>query len=276
MAARELTMARRPALALRGVPVLMYHGLLPAGERPQGERATKYWIPEEIFRAHLELMAREGRRVERLHDAWAPDSGPTDPRPPITLTFDDGRASDYEVAFPALAGAGIGADFFVNTTAVGRAGYLSWPQVAEMQRAGHSFHSHSHDHVALLWLPHPVLERQLDHSKRMLEDRLGAPVRFLAVPYGLLNRQVVEMARQVGYQAVCSSLSWPSRPGRSPINRIAIHRDTSLVGLTALLRGDVLAFAGRAARAGITYLPKRILLRLQPARLGVRVLDPGV
>jgi peptidoglycan/xylan/chitin deacetylase (PgdA/CDA1 family) len=253
----------------------MYHGLLRDGERADGERASKYWLPRELFAAHLRRAAQDGRRVGLLREVWALGAPATDPGPPVALTFDDGRASDYEVAFPALTEAGAVADFFVNTTTVGRPGFVSWAQIMEMQRSGCSFQSHSHDHVALLWLSRAALENQLDRSKRMLEDRLGSPVSFLAAPYGLINRRVVEMARKVGYRAVCNSLSWPARPGRSPINRIAMHRDTSVASLARLLHGDPLAFVGRVVRAGAAYVPKRVLLRVQPARLGVRVLEIG-
>jgi peptidoglycan/xylan/chitin deacetylase (PgdA/CDA1 family) len=250
-------------------PVLMYHGLLRPGERAAGDRDTKYWLPAESFRAHLARIAAEGRRPRRLAHLWSGQ----DARGGVALTFDDGRDSDYEVAFPALADAGGAADFFVNTATIDTPGYLSWARIREMERAGLSFQSHSHDHIALLWLPAAALEHQLRQSKSLLEDRLGRPVDFLAVPYGLLNRRVRETARRVGYRAVCNSLSWFSRPGRPWINRIAIHRDTSPEALGALLRGSPLPFAARAARAAGAYLPKRVLLRVRPARLGVRVLE---
>ena len=275
MAARELRWLPGRWPRLGGVPVLMYHGLLRDGEWTDGERASKYWLPREQFAAHLRVVAREGRRVSLLADAWAPGAPAADRRVAVALTFDDGRASDYEVAYPALTAAGAVADFFVNTATIGRPGYLSWARISEMQRAGLAFHSHGHDHVALLWLSAAALESQLDRSKRMLEDRLGSPVSFLAVPYGLINRRVSEAARKVGYRAVCDSLSWPCRPGRSPISRIAIHRDTSERSLARLLQGDPLAFAGRVARAAAGYMPKRVLLRLRPERLGVSVLEIG-
>jgi peptidoglycan/xylan/chitin deacetylase (PgdA/CDA1 family) len=253
----------------------MYHGLLHSGEPARGEQASKYWIGEASFRAQLRLIGRQGRRVARLRDFWSASSRGVDGCASVVITFDDGRRSDYEVAFPALQANAIGADFFVNTSEVGRDGYLTWAQITEMQRAGCSFNSHSHDHVALVGLPRDALRNQLERSKRELEDRLGEAVRFLAVPYGFVDRRVTAMAREVGYQAVCTSRYWPSQPGHSPINRIAVHADTTLDQLAALLRGEWLGFMTRAARAGLGYLPRRILLRWQPERLGVRVHGAG-
>jgi peptidoglycan/xylan/chitin deacetylase (PgdA/CDA1 family) len=253
----------------------MYHGLLHLGEMARGDRASKYWVREESFRAQLSLIAREGRRVARLADLWSRDSRGADVGSSAVITFDDGRSSDYEVAFPALQASAAGADFFVNTSEVGRPGYLTWPQIAEMRRGGCSFNSHSHDHVALVGLSRSDLRDQLERSKRVLEDRLGEAVGFLAVPYGFVNRHVLAMAREVGYRAVCTSRYWPSQPGRSPINRIAVDRDTTLDRMADLLRGQWLRFMSPATRAGLGYLPKRILLRWQPERLGVRVLGAG-
>ncbi len=275
MATHQLTFSRTSGLRLRGVPVLMYHGLIRAAQPVQGGRQDKYRLGEELFREQLRLIGRNGRRVGLLRDLWDRRHRSPSRRPPVAITFDDGRDSDYEVAFPALQDAGVGADFFVNTSTVGKPGHLTWSHIAEMQRTGCSFQSHSHDHIALLWLPNWQLERQLEHSKRILEDRLGAPVDFLAVPYGLVNQRVMSMAQHLGYWAVCNSLPWPARPGRPTVNRIAIHRDTSRAEFLDLLNCRPLPFARRAVRAALSYLPKRLLLRLQPERLGVRVLESG-
>ena len=158
---------------------------------------------------------------------------------------------------------------------MGRPGFLDWPQITEMQRAGLSFQSHSHDHVALLGLPAVALERQLRDSKRLLEDRLGTPVDFLAAPYGLLNRRVVRAAREAGYSAVCTSWSWPARPGATTLGRLAVHDRTTPEEFSQLLEGRPATLGRRMARALLAHVPKRMLLRLQPARLGVQVLERG-
>jgi len=153
----------------------------------------------------------------------------------VVLTFDDGRATDYEVAFPLLLAAGARAEFFINTATIERAGYLTWSQIVEMHRGGMSFQSHAHDHVLLPGLPERLLRNELETSKRLIEDRVGRGVDFLAAPYGLLDRHVVGVAREVGYQAVCSSLSWPARPGGAIVNRVAVYRDTTAARFAGIL-----------------------------------------
>ncbi len=273
MATGQLAPAQvRQHLRLRGVPVFVYHGLINSEDIEAPSRERKYWILEKRFREHLNQIRRGGFRVRRLGELWNGGRGTPSTAcrdrwraPTVVLTFDDGLASHYQVAYPALLEADVRADFFVNTATVGGRRFLSWGQVAEMQRAGMSFQSHSHDHVYLTWLPVGTLERQLRDSKCRLEDRLGHSVDFLSVPYGDLNDRVLEVARQVGYQAVCNSRSWPARPCARTVNRVVVYRHTTPHDFLQLLVGDPVCYAARAARETFMYFPKRLLLRFWPS-----------
>jgi peptidoglycan/xylan/chitin deacetylase (PgdA/CDA1 family) len=254
---------------LHGAPVLMYHGMGASIPGDVDSRERRYWLSPESFARQLEQIRAAGQRIRTLHDVWArPDHQPR--LSPVVLTFDDGRVSDYAVAFPLLLAARAVAEFFVNTATIGRPGYLTWGQAAEMRRAGMSFQSHAHDHVVLPGLPRHLLANQLRTSKQLLEDRLGGRVDFLAAPYGLFDRSVVAAAREVGYRAVCTSLAWPARPLAPTINRVAVFRDTTEQRLAAILRRQASGYVPAAARAALLYLPKRVLLRLDPRRLGAQ------
>ncbi len=259
---------------LSGFPVLMYHGVSPGTAAPAVPPAElKYWVAAHKFRTQLAEIHRAGARVTGLGDAWHSAKALDAPESPVVLTFDDGQAADYEASFPLLLEAGARADFFVNTANIGRSGFLNWGQIVEMQRAGMAFQSHSHDHVDLSRLPVRALEYQIRESKQRLEDRLGTAVEFLAAPYGLLDRRVVDVAREQGYRAVCTSRAWPARPGAATIGRIAIHRDTRPSGFRRIVTRHPVPYLLRAIRVALIYLPKRVLLRYRPRRLGVRVLE---
>ena len=274
MATGELTV-RRPALpGVRGVPIFMYHVLTDASGPDGVARVGKYGLPATVFREHLALIRRHGFRPQLVGRLWGRESSPAG-HPGVGLTFDDGDVSNYTLAYPTLMEAGACADFFVNTATVGRPGYLSWPQITEMQRAGLSFQSHSHEHVALLGLPVPALERQLRQSKHLLEDRLGAPVDFLAAPYGLLNGAVVRAAREAGYRAVATSWNWPARPGATTMSRLAVHRTTTAGDFSQLLHGRPSILARRMGRDLVAHIPKRVMLRVRPSWLGVQVGETG-
>ncbi len=265
------TLIRRLPPRLRGVPVFLYHGLT-AGTPVEGpSREEKYWVSANHFRDQLKLIRQAGCRVALLRALWSVGEATDAPRPGAVLTFDDGRASNYEVAFPLLQEAGVSGEFFVNTSRIGEPGFLSWQQMDEMHRAGMSFQSHSHEHVDLSRLRPSELARQLGASKQLLEDRLGRSVEFLAVPYGLLNEQLVKVAQQLGYRGVCNSWSWPVRPGARLVSRVPVYRRTTPDQFRGFLAGDAVCYVARAARTALFYLPKQVLLRYCPSLLGVQV-----
>ncbi len=264
---------RQPRLSLRGVPVFLYHGLGPSPQIEVLSRERKYWVGEKTFRQHLRLLRTEGCRIAPLGELWSCSGAAGPGSLSVALTFDDGRVSDYQIAWPRLLEAGARADFFVNTAYVGREGFLDWRQIAEMQRSGMSFQSHSHNHVDLLRLSPAALERQLKGSRELLEDRLSCAVEFLSAPYGRLNAAVIEAARQAGYRAICSSWSWPARPGAPVIHRVVVYAHTAPSDFRRLFLRRPAPFAARAARAALVYLPKNLVLRLRPAQLGAQVLE---
>jgi peptidoglycan/xylan/chitin deacetylase (PgdA/CDA1 family) len=247
----------------------MYHGVARNGAEavPAGER--KYWVTAAQLGEHLRCIQDAGYRVARLSDLW---HSPSRQRT-VALSFDDGRASDYEVAFPLLMEAHATADFFVNTANIGTPGFLGWGQITEMQRAGMSFQSHGHQHVDLSRLTTQELLSQVRESKRRLEDGLGARVEFLAAPYGLFDHRVLHAAREQGFDALCTSKAWPARPGAQTIGRVAIYRHTPTREFHRIVTRHPAPYLLRAVRAGLVYLPKRVVLRFRPRRLGARILE---
>ncbi len=252
------------------VPVLIYHGLT-SGAEAVDVRLDKYWVRDEMFRTQLGLLWSGGHRSALLGDLWNGATASARARSSVVLTFDDGRASDYESVFPLLLEAGARAEFFVNTATVGQPGHLDWGRMREMQRAGMSFQSHGHHHVAMLGLAERQIEWQLVTSKARLEDGLGVRVDFVAAPYGLASRRIVDVALRVGYRGVCTSRHWPARPGAAVINRAAIHRGTTPRHFARLLRRERDAYLAELLRGVLTWAPKRLLLRT--GRLPVETME---
>jgi peptidoglycan/xylan/chitin deacetylase (PgdA/CDA1 family) len=267
MAESQLTSARngQPRLRLRGVPVFVYHGLARSVAIDAPPREQKYWLSRGVFREHLDQIRSRGYQVRRLGELGSEDTATPWRASTAVLTFDDGLASAYEIAYPLLLEAAVRAEFFVNTATIDKPGFLSWAQIDEMQRAGMSFQSHSHDHVYLTWLAAGALEQQLRRSKQILEDRLGQRVDFLSAPYGDLDSQVVKVSQQEGYMAVCNSWSWPARPGSRVVSRVGIDRHTTPRDFGRLLTGSPIGYIPRAARACLIYAPKRLVLRFRPS-----------
>lgn len=259
MAVGALTKDRRFSLA--GVPVLVYHGI------GDDVNAGKYCVSLAQFRQHLRLIQDLGFRVVTLEDVVRA----TAPERAVVLTFDDGGASDYEAAFPALQEAGMSAEFFVSTANVGRPGYVTWAQISAMHAAGMRFGSHGHEHIPLTVLPVAKQEEQLRRSRSLLEHRLSAVVRAFSIPFGFVNEGLRSAARAAGFTTICTSRQWLAQRGESTVSRAGVYRHTSEGDFVRLLVGAPLLFLSRMARAAALYLPKQALLRLRPMRFHNRL-----
>src|SRR5260370_22471784 len=145
---------------ISGVPVLLYHRLSKSRTRTLDSRKARYEIPFSDFRSHLERIRQGGYRILSVPEV-RDESLRSSKGPAVGITFDDGFASDYEEAFPALLAEGARADFFVNTANVGTSEYLNWSQIREMHRGGMGIHSHGHSHAALSLLSVDSLRREL-------------------------------------------------------------------------------------------------------------------
>jgi peptidoglycan/xylan/chitin deacetylase (PgdA/CDA1 family) len=208
--------------------------------------------------------------VVSLADLWA---GAGETVRATAITVDDGRESDHRLMFPRLLARGWPADFFVNPGTVGQPGYLTWPELRGMAEAGMGVQSHGYDHASFWCLGPAALRRQIADSRRAIEDGLGRRVLFLAAPFGHVTDEAVDVALEEGYRAVCTSWSWPARPRRKTLGRVALHAATSAADLARVLEGRVLSYAARALRTAVVYPPKRLVVALQPARLGAAVAE---
>lgn len=76
---------------------------------------------------------------------------------------------------------------------------LNWDQVREMRRRGITFGSHTVHHPFMKRLPLEDARWELVESKRIMEERLGEPVRHFCFPHGSYGEAVGRLAREAGY-----------------------------------------------------------------------------
>ena len=110
------------------------------------------------------------------------------PKNPIILTFDDGRESAFQYAYPLLLKYHDIAVFNIITGFVGSKTkthkYMSWKQIKQMYLHGMEIESHTVTHLALGNLTLGEMNYQIIVSKSVLEKKLGNSVQFIAYPSG--------------------------------------------------------------------------------------------
>lgn len=207
--------AAPPTVLLEGrqeVPVLMYHDVT---DRP----SVYFDVPTGTFRRHLEQLREAGARpisLAQLHNHLA--AGASLPPRAVLLTFDDGYLGQLRFAYPLLKRFGFPAAFFVHTAVIGRRtgkDHMTWAQLQALDREGLvTIESHTVSHPEDLRLcSDAALERELRESKRLLEEKLGRPVRFLAYPVGNADGRVARAARAAGYElAFTMGPGWAASP----------------------------------------------------------------
>ncbi len=126
----------------------------------------------------------------------------------IAITFDDGFESFHKFAHPILKRYDFSATVFVVTGFIGknsewdylRRAHLDWAQIIELHGDGIEFGSHSHSHPDLRRLKKERLIQELNTSRCILEDKLGVAVTRLSYPFGRFNSDVLQAARETGYE----------------------------------------------------------------------------
>ena len=153
----------------------------------------------EVFETHLRFLKR--LRYSIISAARLSDPSSVDQRRhSVVLTFDDGCDNFYTEAFPRLSRYGFTATVFVVTDWIGKNGYLNGSQLSELHSSGITIGSHTCSHPHLPDLDPVQMKREIECSKEILEQKLGAPVELFCYPFGGFNVQVVELVRAAGYK----------------------------------------------------------------------------
>ncbi len=119
--------ALRLASRLRepGAAILMYHSTLP-DPSIQADTLGEMIHPENVFRAQMELLARDFHPISLDELYRQIQAGGRLPNRSVVVTFDDGYADNYEVAMPILNKTGVPATFYATVDCIENR-KLPWP-----------------------------------------------------------------------------------------------------------------------------------------------------
>ncbi|MFG0261719.1 MAG: polysaccharide deacetylase family protein, partial [Novipirellula sp. JB048] len=176
-------------------------------------------------------------------------------RPTLTLTFDDGYAENCDFALPLIASREIPCVYFVAVDHVkyGRpfphdvqAGVPLAPntvqQLREIADSGIEIGLHTRNHVDFSQVFDPkVVHHEIVTAKAELEQMIGRPVRYFAVPYGLpehLTPMVIDAVSRCGLLGFCSAFGAYNFVGRDAFHIRRFHGDPNFARLRNWLSFD--------------------------------------
>jgi peptidoglycan/xylan/chitin deacetylase (PgdA/CDA1 family) len=139
----------------------------------------------------LLLTQKQGRA------ASVATAGP--PRTIVSLTFDDGWASEY-AARAMLAAHRMHATFYVNSPRIGTDGHMTWRQINELSADGNEIAGHSAYHPVLTQLDPREAKRQVCYDRDELLRR-GFRVTDFAYPFGAYNAALKMIVKGCGYNS---------------------------------------------------------------------------
>ncbi len=184
------------------VPILMYHHV---GDNPRSKSQASMVSPENFAR-QMKYLHDHRYHVMSLDELVTAIAQKRDlPRNSVVITFDDGYENNYTRAFPVLRQYGFPATIFLISDLVGEEGYLTWEQIREMQAAGLSFGSHTRRHPFLPVLDDASARDEIINSRKILEEKLGQPVLYLAYPSGGYNEKIEQITREAGYKGAVTT-----------------------------------------------------------------------
>lgn len=178
------------------IPILTYHSIDDSGSiistSPRKFRSQMHYLREKNFNI---ISLKEV--VQYLHDKV-----PLPPRS-VSITFDDGFANLYNVAYPILKSCGFTATIFLVPGHCGKNNQwqgqpegipvldlLDWERIREMADGGFDFGAHTMEHADLSTLPAEQARKEIVNSKLIIQERLGRPVHFFAYPYGSVTSEI--------------------------------------------------------------------------------------
>lgn len=185
--------------------IFTFHGIGEPGDSTQ-QAERDVWVSRAQFCQMLDLLGNQER---------------------VQITFDDGNASDVQIALPELVARKMTATFFVIAGRIDQHGSLGQSDIRQLIQAGMKVGSHGMRHQAWGTLSDSELQEELIDARKRLEDVSGITIDSAACPFGSYGRRALRFLRRSNYGAVYTSDRGPATSSWLKA-RNSIHRwDTS-------------------------------------------------
>ena len=184
--------------------ILMYHHVIDGDE----SKCNDWTTTTQKLREDLQWLKDHGY-TSLLPSELA--SGAPLPEKAVLITFDDGYASNYHLAYPLLQEFQTKAviSVIVRRTVDGKPDFLTWDMCREMVDSGlveigsHTYDSHREDPRGIKRIRGESREEyearifpDIEESIRLIEENVGQPVRFFAYPHGQTESWADDFVRE--------------------------------------------------------------------------------
>ena len=243
---------------------LTYHGI--------GNEQDQYTVSEAALRAQFDFLDAAGYTVEGFDGLYHRlRSGREVPARYVVLTFDDGYSSSMQAA-DRLNEHGFRATFFVTRDrCLNEPGFIRQPQIRELRCRGFSLGTHGTTHRKLTRISERECRDELAESRAWLQDVVGEPVHFTAVPGGFINAVVMRLAAEQKYSMIATcrermnSLPPPLQTLQA-INRVNVRRHFSPAVFRSIVEGHSGFYLRRQLRSAALWLPKQLFTPVKEVR----------
>lgn len=243
------------------VRILCYHRVL---ELPRTKDSVcQITVSPSSFDEQMAFLYRNGFNVITLDEFINYRHNQKKPEPrTVVITFDDGYADNYVLAFPILKKYGFVATFFMATDFIDADEIFPWlklsdvmqsharekkqywlpltrQHILDMANQGATFGSHSQSHCRLTKVDSVQATEEINGSRRHLENTLLRPVKCFCYPYGSFNESIKNLVKSAGYEAAVTVKGGSNSLESDPfeLKRTSIGNDDSLTRFKRKVEG---------------------------------------